>query len=168
MRGGVLHQPTGGAAYSSCGMRLQPPSNYSFQRANLLQRLTAASTFTFSVSVQRTPCVSFSVSFSSAFSERLAPTSASEERAPGGNFCSGSSPQHSGSFLFASTLQQQQHCGDIGFGVCKAAAAAARRKHWKQQQQHALADSFQQHGVVLSATCPAEAAQAAALSGSLQ
>jgi len=71
--------------------------------------------------------------------------------------------------LFASTLQQQQqHCGDIGFGVCKAAAAAARRKHWKQKQQHALADSFQQHGAVLSATCPAEAAQAAALSGSLQ
>ena len=106
------------------------PCNFSFQRATLLQRLTAASIFAFSFSIQRKLCVSFSVSFSSAFSERLAPTSASEERAPGGNFCSGSSPQRSGSFYLrlrcsssstAATLasasakqRQQQHDGNIG------------------------------------------------------
>ena len=130
MRGGVLHQPTGGAAYSSCGMRLQPHVTSAFSErlcssaSPQLQLSHSASAFSV-----RLASASASVS-ASAFSERLAPTSASDKRAPGGNFCSGSSPQRSGSFYLrlrcsssstAATLasasakqRQQQHDGNIG------------------------------------------------------
>jgi hypothetical protein len=103
----------------------------------------------------------------STFSERLAASSAAAVVSSDG-------------VASARALLQQEHDGDIDVGVCKAAAAAftcvcaaaaaaaaARRRRWRSQQRHALAGSFRQHGAAPSATCLAEAATAAALSGSL-